>query len=185
MEHYKNLISALEGAMRKCLAWQIVGEVQQDDAKMVVKKDIGKITDSFYNARDLLRLSLDLGGEKEDIGDTATYVVSAEGAIGMDPGLEFLTKWLFIPIVDEKLRSKEIDRMMVELEFDEAVEKGMTEEEARKALATKYAEVTGQQKTSEDNADAASRTDMNFCSKCGAKLKSGAKFCRKCGSKVQ
>ncbi len=185
MEHYENLISALGGAMGKCLAWQIVEETTEEEraAERIKSSRDGRfVPDRFYNARDLLGLSLELGGETEDIGDTVRYVVSDEGAIGMDPGYEFLTKWLFIPITDEVLREKVISRMMVELEYDEAIENGMSEAEARAAFSEKYAIVTGQQIENKTDNKAEEKEQKRFCKKCGAKLSSSYKFCKKCGN---
>ena len=57
------------------------------------------------------------------------FMVSREGAIGLSPGLEWMTKWLFYPMEPGKERDFVLQRMreqlQVEKAVDEAVEKAV------------------------------------------------------------
>ena len=51
MEHYKNLMSALAGAMPVCMTWILAGT-----------------EDNYFNARDVFAFALSEGGEDEHYG---------------------------------------------------------------------------------------------------------------------
>ena len=53
-----------------------------------------------YNALQLYRFAEEFDRENP-IKDGSFYLVSAEGAIGVSPGAEYLTRWMFIPSMDE------------------------------------------------------------------------------------
>ena len=70
-------------------------------------------------------------------------MVSREGAIGLSPGLEWLAKWMFIPMEPTQERDFHIYMMQEELQMEaaaekaveEAVTKGLAAEKATKAAA--------------------------------------------------
>ena len=73
MKHYKNLMSALGDAMPMCLAWKLAGT-----------------EDNYFNARDLFAFALSDDKEEGSLKEGQFYVVSAEGAIGIASGYEYL-----------------------------------------------------------------------------------------------
>ena len=120
MEHYKTILSALSGAMPKCMSWVLAG------------------TEEGMNARDVFAFAMEQGGENEQLGENEFYVVSSEGAIGFATKYEYLTRWLFIPTEGE-FREAEMQRLREELEFDrqqeEAEAAAAAEAEAAQAVA--------------------------------------------------
>lgn len=98
------------------------------------------------------------------------YLVSREGAIGISPGLEWLTRWMFVPMEDCKERDFMMMKMREDLQIDKAVRhaieqavtEGLAKEKAQKAAAGR----------------------RNFCTQCGAKIKPGDKFCTRCGTRL-
>ena len=101
MEHYKNLLSALSGAMPVCMVWLLAGT-----------------EDNYFNARDVFAFALSEGGEEEEMEEGQFYVVSAEGAIGLAVNYEYLTSWIFIPVDDKEIVERELERMREELAYD-------------------------------------------------------------------
>lgn len=167
MKHYTNMISALGGAMQICTVWQLIKE-----------KDEGP---SYYNARDIYGLAMELGGDEENLGENAFYSVSEEGAIGISMVYEYLTHWIFIPVDEPEIRDRELERLKIELEFDDAVDSGrMSEEQARDYYSPQYAKVTGQ---NIEIAQSSLENGFKYCRNCGKQIKMSAKFCRNCGNK--
>ncbi|MBQ8934080.1 MAG: zinc ribbon domain-containing protein [Lachnospiraceae bacterium] len=115
MEHYKTILSALSGAMPKCMSWVLAG------------------TEEGMNARDIFVFAMEQGGENEQLGENEFYVVSSEGAIGFTTKYEYLTRWIFIPTEGE-FREAEMQRLREELEFDHQ------QEEAEAAAAAEAAQ---------------------------------------------
>ena len=177
MEHYANLISALGGAMPKCMVWQ---QVDDDKDK----------PNEYFNARDIFQLALQLGADEEEMDEDTFYIVSSEGAIGMAVKYDYLTLWMFIPVFDPVIHDRELERLKIELEFDDAVESGrMTEEQAAQEFSARYAQITGQpvELTTPFRAEPspeAGATMSSFCRSCGQPLRQGAKFCLNCGAKI-
>ncbi|MCR4746636.1 MAG: zinc-ribbon domain-containing protein [Lachnospiraceae bacterium] len=100
MKHYKNLISALDAAISKCMTWKLAGSENE-----------------FMNARDVFALALSENGENEHLGEGQFYLVSKEGAIGLAVGYEHLTRWFLIPLTGEQ-RESELQRLFRELQID-------------------------------------------------------------------
>ena len=86
MKHYKNLMSALGDAMPMCLAWRLVGT-----------------ENNYFNARDLFAFALADDEADGALKEGQFYLVSAEGAIGIASGYEYLVKWLFIPFANSAI----------------------------------------------------------------------------------
>ena len=106
-------------------------------------------------------------------------MVSREGAIGLSPGLEWLTRWMFIPMEPCKERDFVFLKMQEELQTEAEVKKAVEEAVQRGLAAEKAA------KTTESTATDSPYRMMNFCEICGAKLPAGAKFCTNCGNKLE
>ena len=105
--HYHSLLHALAAAMTRCVIWRYAG------------------TEDKYNVLQLFRFAEDFDKE-HPIQDRSFYMVSAEGAIGISPGMEYLTKWMFIPDMDEA----SIEKLQSDIRQLEAQSKA--EEQARK-----------------------------------------------------
>ncbi len=101
MEHYKNLLSALGGAMPVCMVWLLAG-TEED----------------YFNARDVFAFALSEGGEEEELEEGQFYVVSEEGAIGLAVDYEYQTRWIFIPVENEEVLEREWARLREEITYD-------------------------------------------------------------------
>lgn len=121
------------------------------------------------------------------------YMVTREGAIGISPGLEWLTTWMFVPMEDCKERDfmlmKMREDLMTERAVREAVDKAVTEGLAREKAAKEQAVPVGDGSPvstpveAPQPAPSAPRT-LKFCPNCGTKVMPGNKFCTHCGKSV-
>ena len=189
--HYHSLLHALAAAMTRCVIWRYTG------------------TEDKYNVLQLFRFAEDFDKE-HPIHDRSFYMVSAEGAIGVSPGMEYLTKWMFIPDMDEasieklqsdirqlEAQSKAEEQARKEAEErarKEAEEKARREAEQKARLeAEQKARLEAEQKArreaeekAKQAAPAASATAVphaKFCPHCGTPYKSeNARFCANCGN---
>lgn len=189
--HYHSLVHALAAAMTRCVIWRYAG------------------TEDKYNVLQLFRFAEDFDKE-HPIHDRSFYMVSAEGAIGVSPGMEYLTKWMFIPDMDEasieklqsdirqlEAQSKAEEQARKEAEErarKEAEEKARREAEQKARLeAEQKARLEAEQKArreaeekAKQAAPAASATAVphaKFCPHCGTPYKSeNARFCANCGN---
>lgn len=189
--HYHSLLHALAAAMTRCVIWRYAG------------------TEDKYNVLQLFRFAEDFDKE-HPIHDRSFYMVSAEGAIGVSPGMEYFTKWMFIPDMDEasieklqsdirqlEAQSKAEEQARKEAEErarKEAEEKARREAEQKARLeAEQKARLEAEQKArreaeekAKQAAPAASATAVphaKFCPHCGTPYKSeNARFCANCGN---
>ena len=190
--HYLSLLHALAVAMTRCGIWRYAD------------------TKDKYNVLQLFRFAEDYDKE-HPIQDRSFYRVSAEGAIGLSPGMEYLTKWMFIPDVDEasveklqsdicQLEAESKAEKEEELARKEAEEKARQEAEQRARLeaeqkarqeaeqkarqeAEEKARLEAEQKAQQPAAPAAAAHRGKFCPNCGTPYKSeNAKFCANCGT---
>lgn len=189
--HYHSLLHALAAAMTRCVIWRYAG------------------TEDKYNVLQLFRFAEDFDKE-HPIHDRSFYMVSAEGAIGVSPGMEYLTKWMFIPDMDEasieklqsdirqlEAQSKAEEQARKEAEErarKEAEEKARREAEQKARLeAEQKARLEAEQKArreaeekAKQAAPAAPATAVphaKFCPHCGTPYKSeNARFCANCGN---
>ncbi len=185
------MLHALAAAMTRCVIWRYAG------------------TEDKYNVLQLFRFAEDFDKE-HPIHDRSFYMVSAEGAIGVSPGMEYLTKWMFIPDMDEasieklqsdirqlEAQSKAEEQARKEAEErarKEAEEKARREAEQKARLeAEQKARLEAEQKArheaeekAKQAAPAASATAVphaKFCPHCGTPYKSeNARFCANCGN---
>jgi len=160
LDHYRSLTQALAVAMPKCLIWR-----ETDNGTPVSAKELFDFCQK-YDVEHPLR-------EEE------FYMVSREGAIGLSPGLEWLTQWMFIPMEPCKERDFVFRKMQEDLRTEFAVEKAVEEAVQHGLAAEKTAKAT------EPPATASKHNTMNFCEICGAKLPAGANFCTNCGNKLE
>lgn len=87
--HYPTFAAALGVAMTRCLAWRFQEET--------------------YDAFQLAKFAETFDDSSRD--DASFYMVSIEGAIGVSPGVEYLTRWLFIPLSSPKEKEAAVARM--------------------------------------------------------------------------
>ncbi len=107
------------------------------------------------------------------------YIVSPEGAIGYCPGgVEYLTRWLFYPCMDEESVREFVEDIYRKLEEIKAEDEAAARAEAEaKAAAEEEAEKAAEQP--------ASAPAAKFCPNCGTPYEEGARFCMKCGTPRQ
>lgn len=181
--HYLSLQHALSAAMTRCVIWCYAG------------------TEDKYDVLQLFNFAKDFDQE-HPIKDRSFYMVSAEGAIGVSPGMEYLTKWMFIPDMDEAsieklqsdIRQLEAQSKAEEQARKEAEERARKEaEEKARREAEQKARLEAEQKArreaeekAKQAAPAASATAVphaKFCPHCGTPYKSeNARFCANCGN---
>ncbi len=141
------------------------------------------------------------------------YVVSEEGAIGIAANYEYLTRWLFIPVVDEKVMGRELLRMKDEMSFDMEHENDEPQEERTEAYEPAEEEGEKEQpvppqpmmqpqgqpvppqpispQPMQPQGQSIPPQPMQpqgkkrFCMQCGFQLNANSKFCPKCGTPVQ
>lgn len=112
--------------------------------------------------------------EEHPLEEPRFYMVTRDGAIGISPGLEWMTRWMFVPMEDCKERDFMLLKMREDLERDRAV-RAAVEKAVTEGLAQEKAE-------KEEKADPA--PVMNFCPNCGQKLLPGNQFCIHCGTRL-
>ena len=179
--HYRTLTKALAVAMPTCVVWR--------------ETESG----APYTAKELFAFC-----EKHDaehpLRPEQFYMVSREGAIGLSPGLEWLTTWMFIPMEEGKERDFAFRNMVEELHteivveraIEQAVKEGLAREktaagqvsplgESKKGSLSKIEGVAAQQTGAFEKTPQSSL----FCPYCGAKLEAGTVFCGNCGSKIE
>ena len=162
--HYLSLTHALAAALTRCVIWRHEG------------------TDDKYDALQLCRFAEEFDKE-HPIQDRSFYMVSVEGAIGVSPGLEYLTKWMFIPAMDEaSIEKLQADiRQLEEQAKAEEEAKRKAEEEAKREAEEKARKEDEEKARQEAEAQAAAQP--KFCFKCGTPFKNlTSKFCENCGA---
>lgn len=154
--HYSCLIHALGVAMTRCVIWRYAN------------------TEEKYDLLQLYRFAE--GYDKENpLKERSFYMVSTEGAIGVSPGMEYLTKWLFIPAMDEA----SVAKLQADIQQLEAQAKA--EEEAKREAEERAKREAEEAAKREAEAQAASL--LKFCPECGTPYKSPtSKFCVNCGT---
>ncbi len=120
--HYRTLTQALAVAMPKCIIWRETGEGTPISVKELY---------DFARKQD----------EESPLSPEQFYMVSREGAIGISPGLEWLTRWMFIPMEPGQEWDFVFRNMQEELQTEAAVEKAIEEAVQRGLAAEKAAKV--------------------------------------------
>lgn len=178
--HAQSFMHALGVAMMRAVAWR-----ETDTGKAFSPKDLYNFAKKY--------------DEEHPLDEYYYYMVSREGAIGISPGLEWLTEWMFIPMEDCKerdfliMRMKEELREELELEnsLEQAVLKGLEAEKAAKeelevppppVVPVSPAEPA--QETPPPPPVPKTRAEI-YCPSCGTKLPAASKFCFNCGNKLE
>ncbi len=147
--HYHYLLQALAVAMNSCLVWRLAETGQP------------------FTLDDLFNFAKEQD-EQHPLEKKAFYMVSREGAIGLAPGLEYMVKWVFIPMEKGPERDRLLQGLTQVMQRLEAEEEERTSEPRQSA--------TPQQPSAEA---------PHFCMNCGATLEPGARFCANCGNPVE
>lgn len=117
--HYHYFMQALAVAMLSTTVWRLTATGDPFTLKQLFK---------FAKKRD----------ERNELDDEHFYMVSREGAIGLSPGLEYLTEWIFIPMEPGEERDRMMRQMQDELRLEtaerEAVEAAVDKGLLRKRL---------------------------------------------------
>ncbi len=120
MGHYRLLTQALAVAMTHCWVWR------------EVSKGVP------YTLKEIFEFAKKLDAEHPVEGHQF-YMVSREGAIGLSPGLEWMTKWMFIPMEPGKERDFLVRKMREELQTERAVQDAVEQAVQRGIAAEKAA----------------------------------------------
>jgi hypothetical protein len=94
--HYPTFSMALAMAMTRCFAWRFVD------------------TGEDYSAVQLFDFAQKFDASYQDDG-RSFFMVSGEGAIGVSPGMEYQTKWLFIPLPASPERDAILEKMKADI----------------------------------------------------------------------
>lgn len=142
--HYQYLTLAVADAMTRCPVWRIAdGE-------------------DCFTAPELIRFAKQQD-EEAPLQAPEFYKVTSEGAIGKSPGLEFLTKWILIPLEPGEKRDALLAQMRKETEQVETI-------------ATPPPPPVPPTPPPPST--------KRFCTQCGAPLPPNCKFCTRCGAKI-
>ena len=142
---YTSLATALGAAMNYCAVWKLKGKDKRLNA-LEVMSFVGKFDEEHPIPE----------------GDPSFFRVSAEGAIGICPGVEYMTDWLLIPAMDEESVKK----------FEEDVKKLQALAEAKQTPAPEPAP-----------APEIPVVKAKFCPNCGTPYRNDTvKFCANCGT---
>ena len=169
--HYRKLQQALAVAMSKCVVWR-----ETESGMPITAKELYE----FCLKHD----------EENPLRPEQFYMVSREGAIGLSPGLEWMTTWMFLPMEPCKERDFAFRNMMEELhtesEVEKALEKAVQEGLAQEKAAQQQPAATPQPVAEEPAPGAAEPVQaFIFCPYCGTKLPAGSKFCSECGNNLE
>lgn len=119
--HYHYMMQALAVAMSHTMVWRLVGNGTAFTLKELFE---------FAKSEDV----------KHELTGTQFYMVSREGAIGLSPGLEYLTQWIFVPMepceqrdaLEKQMREYIEEEEAIEKAIEQAVTEGLAREEAEK-----------------------------------------------------
>ena len=166
--------------MTRCIIWRYAG------------------TEEKYDLLQLYRFAESYDKE-HPLEDRSFYMVTAEGAIGVSPGMEYMTKWLFIPAMDEASVAKlqaDIQQLEAQAKAEkaakreseekariEAEEKAKREAEERAKREAEEAAKRESEEKARKEAEAQAASLLKFCPECGTPYKSStSKFCVNCGT---
>lgn len=182
--HTRTFTQALDVAVTRCMVWR---EME---------------TETPYSAMELLEFAQKVDQE-HPLDGHKFYMVTTDGAIGISPGLEWLTTWMFVPMEDcqerdfilrkmqEDLQSATETREAPQPETQEAAEQAETvatesekKEQSEKSEKTEQSEKSEKKEKSEKTEQAVPKRALNFCPYCGARVLPANKFCTQCGKSL-
>ena len=150
---YTSLAAALGAAMNYCAVWKLKGKDKRLNA-LEVMSFVGKFDEEHPIPED----------------DPSFFRVSAEGAIGICPGVEYMTDWLLIPAMEEESVKK----------FEEDVKKLQALVEAKQAPAPEPEPVPEPEPAPAPEIPV---VKARFCPNCGTPYRNDTvKFCANCGT---
>ena len=144
---FTSFCAALGAAMTKCAVWRL------------------KNGDKKLNALEVMSFAGKFDEEHPiPENDPSFYRVSIEGAIGICPGVEYLTNWLLLPAMDEESLKKfetDVKELQAKVEAKEKAEPGPSEPKPEIPIVK-----------------------AKFCPNCGTPYRNDTvKFCANCGTK--
>ena len=149
---HQNMQSALIQAGQVCMIWRTPDGEQK------------------FNAFQMEKIVKDFDAN-HPCPEGSCYEVSVEGAIGFCPGVQYLTRWLFLPCMDEKSVTEFVEDMCHKLDEIKA------EEEAAEAASAAAAE---------PKPEPAPAPKARFCPNCGTPYPDDeTRFCPNCGTPRQ
>lgn len=144
---FTSFCAALGAAMTKCAVWRL-----KDGDKKLNALEVMSFAGKFDDEHPIPE------------NDPSFYRVSIEGAIGICPGVEYLTNWLLLPAMDEESLKK------FETDVKELQAKVEAKEKAEPAPAEPKPEIL--------------IVKAKFCPNCGTPYRNDTvKFCANCGTK--
>lgn len=152
-DHYKTLTAALADAIQRCMVWR-----EQESGTPYTGKDLYE----FAQRHD----------KQFVMGEDEFYMVTFEGAIGLSPGLEWLTKWVFVPMEPGEEQERLLEQMKEKLE----------EHERQESMSQTVS--TPQPQSPLPPPPPMSPMPLRFCTNCGVKLRPGLRFCTNCGKRL-
>ena len=162
--HYYSLLHALAAAMTRCMTWRNEENKEKCDAMQLLK-----YAETF--------------DKEHPVNQPSFYMVSAEGAIGLSPGVEYLTRWMFVPYMEEEPAQEEKPAPVVEP--TPVVEPAPVQQPTPVVEPTPVPEPTPVVEPAPVQA-APSVARPKFCPECGTPYKSEtARFCANCGKPRQ
>lgn len=181
--HTRTLTQALDVAVTRCMVWR---ETE---------------TEKPYSAMELLEFAQRLDQE-HPLDGHKYYMVTTDGAIGISPGLEWLTTWMFVPMEDCQERDFILRKMQEDLqcatetreapqpetqqapqpETQQAAEQAETV--ATESEKKEQSEQSEKKEKSEKKEQAVPKRALNFCPYCGARVLPANRFCTQCGKSL-
>lgn len=145
---FTSFCAALGAAMTKCAVWRL------------------KNGDKKLNALEVMSFAGKFDEEHPiPENDPSFYRVSIEGAIGICPGVEYLTNWLLLPAMDEESLKKfeaDVKELQAKVENEEKADTEPVPEEPETEIPVVKAK---------------------FCPNCGKPYRNDTvKFCANCGT---
>lgn len=158
--HTPSLTQALDVAVTRCMVWR---EAESGTP---------------YSAMELLEFA-QRQDKEHPLDGHKYYMVTTDGAIGISPGLEWLTTWMFVPMEDCQERDFIMRKMKEEVQTQPEPEEAPTS--PSDAVAPEPSNV---EPSKEEPSATIPKRALNFCPYCGAKALPTNKFCTHCGKSL-
>ena len=146
---FTSFCAALGAAMTKCAVWRL-----KDGDKKLNALEVMSFAGKFDEEHPIPE------------NDPSFYRVSVEGAIGICPGVEYLTNWMLLPAMDEESLKKfetDVKELQAAVEAKEKAEPGPSEPKPEIPVVK-----------------------AKFCPNCGTPYRNDTvKFCANCGTPRQ
>ena len=163
--HTPSLTQALDVAVTRCMVWR---EAESGTP---------------YSAMELLEFA-QRQDKEHPLDGHKYYMVTTDGAIGISPGLEWLTTWMFVPMEDCQERDFILRKMKEEVQSKPEVKEATTPPPTPVAPEPPKKEPVKAEPPKEDSSAAMPKRALNFCPYCGVKVLPTNNFCTHCGKSL-